>query len=135
MSAPAETGSRNLGPRDARSYPDAERLEIVEELHGHRVADPYRWLEDPDDPRTVAWSATQDRLARGYLDALPGRATLAEKIRNLLEAGRCRRRCGGPAAGSPPAASRARSTRCCTSRSRTARAASCSTPPPSTRPG
>ena len=80
-------------------YPDAERLELVEELHGHRVADPYRWLEDPDDPRTVAWSATQDRLARGHLDALPGRATLAEKIRNLLEAGVG---VGAAVAGRPP---------------------------------
>ena len=68
-------------------YPDAERLELVEELHGHRVADPYRWLEDPDDPRTISWSAAQDRLARGHLDALPGRDALAVRLRQLLETG------------------------------------------------
>jgi prolyl oligopeptidase len=40
--------------------PEAARLDIVDVLHGHEVADPYRWLEDPDDARTVAWSQAQD---------------------------------------------------------------------------
>jgi prolyl oligopeptidase len=43
-------------------YPDAERLDLAEEIHGHLVADPYRWLEDRDDPRTRAWCAAQDEL-------------------------------------------------------------------------
>ena len=68
-------------------YPDAERLDLVEDLHGHRVADPYRWLEDPEDPRTREWSAAQDRLARAHLDALPGRDALAATLRDLLSAG------------------------------------------------
>ncbi len=44
-------------------YPEAPRLDLVEDLHGHSVADPYRWLEDGDDPRTMAWSEAQDDLA------------------------------------------------------------------------
>jgi prolyl oligopeptidase len=44
------------------SYPDAERLDLAEEIHGHLVADPYRWLEDRDDPRARAWCAAQDQL-------------------------------------------------------------------------
>ena len=55
-------------------YPPARRLDLVEDLHGHRVADPYRWLEDADDrahrglvarPRTSCWPSA--------LDGLPGR--------------------------------------------------------------
>ncbi|WP_114452243.1 prolyl oligopeptidase family serine peptidase [Halopolyspora algeriensis] len=69
------------------SYPAAEREELVEQLHGHRVADPYRWLEAADDPRTVAWSQDQDELARHRLDALPGRAAIADRMRSLMEAG------------------------------------------------
>ncbi|SDG70332.1 prolyl oligopeptidase family serine peptidase [Pseudonocardia oroxyli] len=69
------------------SSPPAERLDLVEELHGHPVADPYRWLEDPEDPRTKAWSAAQDELARTALDALPGRAALADRLRGYLSAG------------------------------------------------
>jgi prolyl oligopeptidase len=69
------------------SYPAAERLDLVETLHGHRVADPYRWLEDPADPRTVAWSAAQDALVAEHLDTLPGRERLAGRLRALLAAG------------------------------------------------
>src|SRR6185312_2622480 len=43
-------------------YPAAERLDIVDRAHGQDVPDPYRWLEDADDPRTVAWSAAQEDL-------------------------------------------------------------------------
>jgi len=68
-------------------YPPAERLDLVEDLHGHAVADPYRWLEDPADPRTVAWSAAQDALARTALDALPGRDRLEERLRAYLSSG------------------------------------------------
>jgi prolyl oligopeptidase len=69
------------------SYPPAERLDLVETLHGHRVADPYRWLEDPADPRTKEWSAAQDALAAEHLAALPGRERLAATLRELLAAG------------------------------------------------
>ncbi|MHA6623394.1 prolyl oligopeptidase family serine peptidase [Pseudonocardia sp. DLS-67] len=68
-------------------YPAAERLDLVEVLHGHRVADPYRWLEDPDDPRTREWSAAQDLLTRGHLDGLPGRDALATRLSGLMSAG------------------------------------------------
>ncbi|MHA6793178.1 prolyl oligopeptidase family serine peptidase [Pseudonocardia bannensis] len=68
-------------------YPEAERLDLVENVHGHAVADPYRWLEEPDDPRTRSWSAAQDELARGHLDGLPGRDRLADTVRQLLASG------------------------------------------------
>ncbi|GAB3192274.1 prolyl oligopeptidase family serine peptidase [Geodermatophilus arenarius] len=68
-------------------YPDAERLDLVEDLHGHRVADPYRWLEDPDDPRTQAWTAAQDALTADVLGALPLRADLAARLERLVHAG------------------------------------------------
>ena len=71
----------------APPYPRAERLDVVDQLHGHAVADPYRWLEDPDDPRTRAWSAIQDDLARGHLDALPGRDRFAASLDALMAAG------------------------------------------------
>jgi prolyl oligopeptidase len=68
-------------------YPPAERLDLVEHLHGRPVADPYRWLENADDPRTQAWSAAQDQLTGPLLDALPGRAQLADRLHALLSAG------------------------------------------------
>ncbi|MCX4986471.1 prolyl oligopeptidase family protein [Streptomyces sp. NBC_00572] len=45
-----------------RPYPHAERQDVVEEIHGLRVPDPYRWLEDSAAPSTVRWSAEQEAL-------------------------------------------------------------------------
>jgi prolyl oligopeptidase len=68
-------------------YPEAPRLDLVEELHGHRVADPYRWLEDVDDPRTRAWTQAQDELASAFLAELPLRAAFAGRLEQLVHAG------------------------------------------------
>jgi prolyl oligopeptidase len=68
-------------------YPDAPRLDLVEDLHGSPVADPYRWLEDADDPRTVAWATAQDQLAAGLLADLPARPGFAEHLAELVHAG------------------------------------------------
>src|SRR3954449_13559682 len=68
-------------------HPDAPRLDLVEDLHGHSVADPYRWLEDPDDPWTAVWAAAQDELAAGLLASLPGRPGFAEHLGQLVHAG------------------------------------------------
>ena len=67
-------------------YPSTRRDDTVETLHGQHVADPYRWLEDPDAPETRAWVAGQNRLARGHLDALDSRpwfgATMSSIVRS-----------------------------------------------------
>jgi len=44
------------------TYPPAHRDDLVEDLHGHRVPDPYRWLEDADAEATRVWSQAQDEL-------------------------------------------------------------------------
>ncbi|MGY2066229.1 prolyl oligopeptidase family serine peptidase [Blastococcus sp. SYSU DS0619] len=68
-------------------YPEAPRLDIVDELHGHRIPDPYRWLEDPADPRTVEWAQAQDALTAEVLSALPLRERFAGKLGELVRAG------------------------------------------------
>jgi prolyl oligopeptidase len=65
------------------SYPETPRQDIVEDLHGHLVADPYRWLEDPADPATEAWSKAQDELVRPFLDGIPARDAFARRLREL----------------------------------------------------
>jgi len=61
-------------------YPETPRLPLVEDLHGHAVADPYRWLEDPAGQESTAWLAEQDRLWRAAAPPLRDifRARLAE---------------------------------------------------------
>jgi len=68
-------------------YPDTPRDDVVDELHGHRVADPYRWLEDPHSERTIAWSAAQDALLTAERDRWPGRDRLRTRLTELLAAG------------------------------------------------
>ena len=65
-------------------YPDAPRLDLVEELHGHVVADPYRWLEDAEAEGTAAWSLAQDELFAQWMARVPGVADVAARLRRLL---------------------------------------------------
>lgn len=75
-------------PRNGRpAYPPAERLDVVDVAHGHRIPDPYRWLEDPSDPRTVAWARAQGELFAEEAARWPGRKEVGERIRTLLGAG------------------------------------------------
>ena len=69
--------------REPMRYPEAPRLDLVEDLHGHRIADPYRWLEDDDDPRTVTWTEQQDALAAEALGDLPMRRAFADRLAQL----------------------------------------------------
>src|SRR4029450_8253668 len=80
-------GRRFLHYSGVMAYPAAHRLDLVDVLHGVEVADPYRWLEDPEEPETKAWSGAQDELARTTLDRLPGREAFRERLRELLAAG------------------------------------------------
>jgi prolyl oligopeptidase len=57
---------------------------VTETFHGVSVTDPYRWLEEQDSPRTRAWLDEQTLYARGYLDSIPGRERIRERIREFL---------------------------------------------------
>ena len=62
---------------------------VVDILHGVEVADPYRWLEDQNSPRTRGWIDEQTRYARAYLDSLPGRERIRERVSELLDVETC----------------------------------------------
>ncbi|MDP9850132.1 prolyl oligopeptidase family serine peptidase [Streptosporangium lutulentum] len=68
-------------------YPPASRDDLVEELHGIPVSDPYRWLEDPDDPATKDWLTAQEKLLSAEIGALPGRDGFKSRITELLRSG------------------------------------------------
>jgi len=56
-------------------------------LHGIRVPDPYRWLEDGEPEATRAWVAAQNARTRAVLDALPQRPAVHRRVLDLLRAG------------------------------------------------
>ncbi|MDA0566722.1 prolyl oligopeptidase family serine peptidase [Streptomonospora sp. S1-112] len=59
-------------------------LSVVETVHGIQVADPYRWLEDPDSPATRQWLAERDREFAAAASRWRLRAPLARRIRELV---------------------------------------------------
>lgn len=65
-------------------HPPTAQCPIVETKFGRIVRDPFRWLEDANNPRVQDWMAAQDQLARGVLNLLPGRAALTTRFRELL---------------------------------------------------
>ena len=69
----------------AVKYPDSRRAEQVDDYHGTRVADPYRWLEAADAPETAAWVAAQNAATGRYLAALPARGPLKERLTRLWD--------------------------------------------------
>ncbi|MEU6414657.1 prolyl oligopeptidase family serine peptidase [Microbispora sp. NPDC046933] len=62
------------------SYPAAWRSDVVEDLFGFPVPDPYRWLEDGDDPRVRDWAAAQDRLFRAHRDEWHDKESWASSV-------------------------------------------------------
>ena len=60
--------------------PSTRRVPVVETLHGVEVADPYRWLEDADDPEVVAWASRQQQFTEATLEPLPERAWFAAAL-------------------------------------------------------
>jgi prolyl oligopeptidase len=67
------------------TYPPAKPEPVTDTLHGVRITDPYRWLEDQESPATREWLAAQDKFARAYLDAIPGRGALRSKFEALMQ--------------------------------------------------
>src|SRR6478609_3370181 len=65
-------------------YPPVERGLVVETLHGTTVADPYRYLEDPDAAPTQAFVAAQNAVSEPYLGALAGREWFGRTVTALL---------------------------------------------------
>jgi prolyl oligopeptidase len=63
------------------AYPAAPTADVVDDYHGTPVADPYRWLEDPDAPATRDWIGAQNRLTQGWLAEVEQRAGLRRQLR------------------------------------------------------
>ena len=64
--------------------PDNHRGSTSDTLFGTVVEDPYRWLEDERSPAVSEWMSAQDASARSQLAALPERAAIAARLRDLM---------------------------------------------------
>jgi prolyl oligopeptidase len=74
--AAADTPSRPV-------YPKAPRASQVDDYHGTLVSDPFRPLEDPDSQATRAWIDAENAMTRAFLDAIPERAAIRDRLTKL----------------------------------------------------
>ena len=65
------------------AYPVTARTNQVDDYHGVKVADPYRWLEDDNAPATKAWVEAQNKVTFAYLEQIPERARLKQRLTQL----------------------------------------------------
>src|SRR5437899_4866774 len=69
--------------RAALVYPPARTVNQVDDFHGTKVADPYRWLEEENSPETRAWIEAENKITFGYLSDIPERARIKERLTQL----------------------------------------------------
>ncbi|MFM7326086.1 MAG: prolyl oligopeptidase family serine peptidase [Nodosilinea sp.] len=65
------------------SYPPSPRQDQVDVYHGTAVADPYRWLEDPQSEASRRWIEAQNQLTFAYLEHLPHRQAIQQRLTEL----------------------------------------------------
>ena len=71
-------------PELASALPFSPIDPVTDVLHGVPITDPYRWLEDQNSARTRVWIERQNQYARAYLDNIPGRERVRDRIREFL---------------------------------------------------
>ncbi len=64
-------------------YPETKKGQVVDNYFGTEVADPYRWLEDDRSQETEAWVVEQNKVTRGYLENIPFREEIKERLTSL----------------------------------------------------
>lgn len=67
----------------ALTYPVTAKTNQVDNYHGTPVADPYRWLEDDNSAATKAWVEAENKITFGYLEKIPERAAIKQRLTTL----------------------------------------------------
>jgi prolyl oligopeptidase len=64
-------------------YPQTRKVDHTDTYHGVKVADPYRWLEDDNSPETAKWVEEQNKVTFAYLEKIPYRAKIKERLEQI----------------------------------------------------
>ena len=83
LAACASNMNSRSSPSAKLTYPETKKGDLVETLHGVRVPDPYRWLEDDNSAETKAWVEAENKVTFAYLEQIPARARLKERLTKL----------------------------------------------------
>ena len=66
-------------------YPVFPKSDVVDDYHGTPVADPWRWLEDPNSEQTQNWVKAQNDVTMPFLSSLPGRKSIINRLTELWD--------------------------------------------------
>jgi len=67
------------------AYPDTFKGDQVDTFFGTPVADPYRWLENDTSAETAAWVEAENKVTFGYLEQIPWRDQLRQRLESLID--------------------------------------------------
>ncbi len=65
-------------------YPAAKKVDTVDDYHGAKVADPYRWLEDTNSAETAAWVEAENKVTGAYFARVPQREKIRARLTELF---------------------------------------------------
>ncbi|OON64657.1 S9 family peptidase [Massilia sp. KIM] len=65
------------------TYPVSKKLDQLDDYHGTKVADPYRWLEDANSAETKSWVEAQNKVTQAYLAQIPQREAIRQRLTQL----------------------------------------------------
>lgn len=66
-------------------YPVAQKADVIDDYHGVKIADPYRWLENPDSPESQAWIEAENRVTFDFLESIEVRDDIRARITELWD--------------------------------------------------
>ena len=66
------------------NYPRTKATDVVDDYHGRKVSDPFRWLEDTESKQTAAWIEAQNKVTNRYLESIPEREQMRKRLEQLL---------------------------------------------------
>ncbi|MFI5252931.1 MAG: prolyl oligopeptidase family protein [Bacteroidota bacterium] len=64
-------------------YPQPKKVDVIDDYHGVKVADPYRWMEDLESPDLKTWIDAENTITHEYIDANPDRAKIKNRLTEL----------------------------------------------------
>lgn len=70
-------------PAQKFDYPKPRRGSQVDDYHGTKVADPYRWMEDTESAETKAWIEAENKLTNSYLSTIPQREAIKNRLTEI----------------------------------------------------
>ena len=72
-----------ISAQTAFDYPKPRKSDQVDDFHGTKVSDPYRWMEDTKLPETQSWIEAENKLTDSYLATIPQREAIKTRLTEL----------------------------------------------------